>query len=85
MMRILFIDIIVAWNDTELGVIRTALKSYIFTDQGPRNATELYQIWGQDNDFLVDLISSNKTVLKPPELKASSLVKWVSLYFISHK
>ena len=72
MMRILFIDIIVAWNDTELAVIRTALKSYIFTDQGPRNATELYQIWGQDNDFLVDLISSNKTVLKPPELKASS-------------
>lgn len=83
MMRILFIDIIVAWNDTELGVIRTALKSYIFTDQGPRNATELYQISGQDIDFLV--ISSNKTVLKPPELKASSLVKWVSLYFISHK
>ena len=70
MMRILFIDIIVAWNDTELGVIRTALKSYIFTDQGPRNATELYQISGQDIDFLV--ISSNKTVLKPPELKASS-------------
>ena len=61
-----------AWNDTELDVIRTALKSYIFTDQDPQNATELYQISGQDNDFLVDLISSNKPVLKPPELKASS-------------
>ena len=61
-----------AWNDTELDVIRTALKSYIFTDQGPRNASELYQISGQDNDFLVDLISSNKPVLKPPELEASS-------------